>query len=92
MARIFGSEEDRVNCPFYFKMGACRHGDQSATRAERVRHHWPLVEIVMCFDGISFVFEMLYCVSTESRGIRKVGSQKQKFVEVHLDEKFRNLV
>jgi splicing factor U2AF subunit len=28
LARIFGSEEDRVNCPFYFKMGACRHGDQ----------------------------------------------------------------
>ena len=27
LARIFGSEEDRVNCPFYFKMGACRNGD-----------------------------------------------------------------
>ena len=28
LARIFGTEEDRVNCPFYFKIGACRHGDR----------------------------------------------------------------
>ena len=26
LARIFGTEEDRVNCPFYFKIGACRNG------------------------------------------------------------------
>eukprot|EP00451_Oxyrrhis_marina_P042631 CAMPEP_0204397336 /NCGR_PEP_ID=MMETSP0470-20130426/2042_1 /ASSEMBLY_ACC=CAM_ASM_000385 /TAXON_ID=2969 /ORGANISM="Oxyrrhis marina" /LENGTH=211 /DNA_ID=CAMNT_0051391737 /DNA_START=67 /DNA_END=699 /DNA_ORIENTATION=- len=28
LARIFGTEEDRVNCPFYFKIGACRNGAQ----------------------------------------------------------------
>lgn len=27
LARIFGTEEDKVNCSFYFKIGACRHGD-----------------------------------------------------------------
>lgn len=27
LARIHGTEEDRVNCPFYFKIGACRHGE-----------------------------------------------------------------
>ncbi|GJV23958.1 splicing factor U2af small subunit B-like protein [Tanacetum coccineum] len=27
LALIFGPETDRVNCPFYFKIGACRHGD-----------------------------------------------------------------
>lgn len=26
-SRIIGTEEDKVNCPFYFKIGACRHGD-----------------------------------------------------------------
>ncbi|CAA6670203.1 unnamed protein product [Spirodela intermedia] len=26
LASIFGTEKDRVNCPFYFKIGACRHG------------------------------------------------------------------
>eukprot|EP00343_Euplotes_focardii_P007882 CAMPEP_0205820110 /NCGR_PEP_ID=MMETSP0206-20130828/2707_1 /ASSEMBLY_ACC=CAM_ASM_000279 /TAXON_ID=36767 /ORGANISM="Euplotes focardii, Strain TN1" /LENGTH=260 /DNA_ID=CAMNT_0053114505 /DNA_START=31 /DNA_END=813 /DNA_ORIENTATION=+ len=27
-ARILGTEEDKVNCPFYYKIGACRHGDR----------------------------------------------------------------
>merc|ERR1719268_114184 len=27
LARIIGTEEDKVNCSFYFKIGACRHGD-----------------------------------------------------------------
>jgi splicing factor U2AF subunit len=25
---IFATEEDKVNCPFYFKIGACRHGEK----------------------------------------------------------------
>ncbi|PIA24730.1 hypothetical protein AQUCO_62200001v1 [Aquilegia coerulea] len=33
LASIYGTEEDRVNCPFYFKIGACRHGDRCS------RHH-----------------------------------------------------
>jgi len=28
LARIFGTEEDKINCPFYFKIGACRHGER----------------------------------------------------------------
>jgi len=35
LARIFGTEEDRVNCPFYFKIGACRHGDQCSRQHNR---------------------------------------------------------
>ncbi len=34
LARIHGTEEDKVNCPFYFKIGACRHAD----RCSRVHH------------------------------------------------------
>jgi splicing factor U2AF subunit len=34
LARIHGTEEDKVNCPFYFKIGACRHGD----RCSRLHH------------------------------------------------------
>jgi len=25
--KIFGTEKDKVNCPFWLKIGACRHGD-----------------------------------------------------------------
>jgi splicing factor U2AF 35 kDa subunit len=34
LARIHGTEEDKVNCPFYFKIGSCRHGD----RCSRLHH------------------------------------------------------
>ncbi|XP_063682935.1 splicing factor U2AF 26 kDa subunit-like [Bolinopsis microptera] len=27
LASIFGTEKDKVNCTFYFKIGACRHGE-----------------------------------------------------------------
>jgi len=27
-ATILGSEDDKVNCPFYYKIGACRHGER----------------------------------------------------------------
>jgi len=36
LASIHGTEEDRVNCPFYFKIGACRHGDRCSRK-----HHKP---------------------------------------------------
>jgi len=32
LATIFGTEKDKVNCPFYFKIGACRHGDKCERR------------------------------------------------------------
>lgn len=28
LASIYGTEKDKVNCSFYFKIGACRHGEQ----------------------------------------------------------------
>jgi splicing factor U2AF subunit len=27
-ADIYGTEKDKVNCPFYWKIGACRHGER----------------------------------------------------------------
>lgn len=27
LGETFGTEDDKINCPFYFKIGACRHGD-----------------------------------------------------------------
>eukprot|EP01125_Pyxidicula_operculata_P009098 TRINITY_DN300_c0_g1_i2.p1 TRINITY_DN300_c0_g1~~TRINITY_DN300_c0_g1_i2.p1 ORF type:complete len:144 (-),score=4.68 TRINITY_DN300_c0_g1_i2:21-452(-) len=28
LQNIYGTEQDRVNCPFYYKIGACRHGER----------------------------------------------------------------
>jgi len=35
LARIFGTEEDRVNCSFYFKIGTCRHGERCSRQHMR---------------------------------------------------------
>ncbi|CAE6360446.1 unnamed protein product [Rhizoctonia solani] len=32
LANIFGTEQDRVNCSFYYKIGACRHGDRCSRK------------------------------------------------------------
>ncbi|XP_011695295.1 PREDICTED: uncharacterized protein LOC105454406 [Wasmannia auropunctata] len=47
LASIFGTEKDKVNCSFYFKIGACRHGD----RCSRI-HNKPTFSQV-CIIAIS---------------------------------------
>ena len=43
LARIHGTEEDKVNCPFYFKIGACRHGE----RCSRQHHRPPFSQTIL---------------------------------------------
>ncbi|CDZ98228.1 rna-binding domain-containing protein [Phaffia rhodozyma] len=38
LASIFGTEQDRVNCSFYYKIGACRHGDRCSRRHQKPVH------------------------------------------------------
>eukprot|EP00522_Entomoneis_paludosa_P013428 CAMPEP_0172461184 /NCGR_PEP_ID=MMETSP1065-20121228/39583_1 /TAXON_ID=265537 /ORGANISM="Amphiprora paludosa, Strain CCMP125" /LENGTH=248 /DNA_ID=CAMNT_0013216425 /DNA_START=24 /DNA_END=770 /DNA_ORIENTATION=+ len=47
LARIHGTEEDKVNCPFYFKIGACRHSD----RCSRL-HHKPAFSQTLLFQHL----------------------------------------
>eukprot|EP00877_Chromochloris_zofingiensis_P009904 jgi/Chrzof1/5167/Cz15g14020.t1 len=47
LASIFGTEKDRVNCPFYFKIGACRHGD----RCSRL-HNKPTISQTMLIQNM----------------------------------------
>lgn len=35
LARIHGTEEDKINCPFYFKIGACRHNDKCSRKHDK---------------------------------------------------------
>jgi len=43
LASIYGTEKDKVNCPFYFKIGACRHGE----RCSRQHNKPPLSQTIM---------------------------------------------
>ncbi len=51
LARIHGTEEDKVNCSFYFKVGCCRHGDHCEKKHNKppfsqtimIPHMWNVV-------------------------------------------------
>ena len=43
LAEIFGTEKDRVNCPFYFKIGACRFGE----RCSRIHNKPPISQTLL---------------------------------------------
>lgn len=65
LARIHGTEEDKVNCPFYFKIGACRHGDKCSRQHHRppfsetvlIKHMWnnPLCAIATAGGNVNMV-------------------------------------
>jgi len=47
LASIYGTEKDKVNCSFYFKIGACRHGD----RCSRL-HNKPTYSQTIVLQGL----------------------------------------
>ena len=56
LAKIYGTEDDKVNCHFFFKIGACRHGDTCQRKHYRppfsqtilIKHMWynPMIPVV----------------------------------------------
>jgi len=48
LARVHGTELDRVNCPFFYKVGSCRHGENCSRRHNKpkfsqtllIKHMW----------------------------------------------------
>jgi len=55
LASVYGTEKDKVNCSFYYKIGACRHGDNcsrthnkptfSRTVLLRNIYHNPIIDL-----------------------------------------------
>jgi splicing factor U2AF subunit len=35
LASLYGTEKDKYNCSFYYKMGACRHGEKCSRKHNR---------------------------------------------------------
>jgi len=61
LASIFGTEKDRVNCPFYFKIGACCHGERCSRQHNRPTYSQTILLLHMyqspagfTKDGITF--------------------------------------
>ncbi|BGP41084.1 hypothetical protein JCM10449v2_005053 [Rhodotorula kratochvilovae] len=43
LAAIYGSEQDKVNCSFYLKIGACRHGERCSRKHIKPQYSQTLV-------------------------------------------------
>lgn len=80
LARIYGTEEDKVNCPFYLKMGSCRHGD----RCSRI-HNKPVI-------SQTILIQNMYQPPTETFGPDGVPlPQDPREVQEHFEDFYEDL-
>ncbi|POY70994.1 hypothetical protein BMF94_5919 [Rhodotorula taiwanensis] len=47
LAAIYGSEQDKVNCSFYLKIGACRHGERCSRKHIKPQYSQTIVILNM---------------------------------------------
>ncbi|KAF4384807.1 hypothetical protein G4B88_000203 [Cannabis sativa] len=85
LASIFGTEKDRVNCPFYFKIGACRHGD----RCSRL-HTKPSISPTLLLSNMYQRPDMLTTPGVDTQGQsldpRKIQDNFEDFYEDLFEE------
>jgi len=82
LASIFGTEKDKVNCSFYFKIGACRHGD----RCSRI-HNKPTF-------SQTIVLQNLYVNpqnSTKSADVFQMNHVSDEDMQEHYDNFFEDV-
>ena len=91
LASIFGTEKDKVNCSFYYKIGACRHGD----RCSRVHNRPTFSQTILCTNlYINPALQSLNSESGEQVYMSEVEMQQHYddfFNEVYseIEEKYR---
>lgn len=79
-ASIFGTEKDKVNCSFYFKIGACRHGD----RCSRVHNKPSFSQTIL----IQNLYVNPQNSSKDSQDGKKISDDE---VQRHFDEFFEDI-
>jgi hypothetical protein len=83
LASIFGTEKDKVNCSFYFKIGACRHGE----KCSKV-HNKPTFSQTVLLKNL-YVNPLSTTVVTPDKEILDPNNEEQ--VQRHFDEIFQEL-
>jgi splicing factor U2AF subunit len=83
LASIFGTEKDKVNCSFYFKIGACRHGE----KCSKV-HNKPTFSQTVLLKNL-YVNPLSTTVITPDKEILDPNNEEQ--VQKHFDEIFQEL-
>lgn len=82
----FPSEEDRVNCPFYFKIGACRNGD----RCNRL-HNRPATSSVLLLEHLYPATAETMLVSADEDWDDDTYARAQEHMEIFFEEVFLEL-
>lgn len=83
LASIFGTEKDKVNCSFYFKIGACRHGE----KCSKV-HNKPTFSQTVLLKNL-YVNPLSTTVYTYDHKI--VDPNNHELVQKHFDDIFDEL-
>ncbi|CUV08077.1 unnamed protein product [Cryptosporidium hominis] len=86
LARILGTEEDRVNCPFYWKIGACRHGDQCSRN-----HYKPTSSPTVIIRHIYENSPVALAIAEGQEVSDKLADEESDKVEVFYEEIFKEL-
>ncbi|XP_063714017.1 splicing factor U2AF 35 kDa subunit-like [Symsagittifera roscoffensis] len=85
LASIFGTEKDKVNCSFYFKIGACRHGD----RCSRI-HNKPTFSQTIVLPNLYRNPQMTNPGMGETRQFDKTGVTDLE-MQKHFDDFFEDV-
>lgn len=86
LARIYGTEEDRVNCPFYWKIGSCRHGDQCS----RI-HNRPIISQTVLLKNM-YQSPPVAIAMAEGQPVEEAQAEEaQDHFEVFYEEVFQEL-
>mgnify|MGYP002834890686 FL=1 len=86
LASIFGTEKDRVNCPFYFKIGACRHGD----RCSRL-HNKPTASQTILLTHMYRPEHASVDPRREQSGAKSARGEGQEHFEAFVEDLFEEL-
>lgn len=86
MEQGFPTEEDRVNCPFYFRIGSCRNGD----RCNRI-HNRPSSSQVLLLPHLYPATPDTMLVSNDDDWTEDVYNKAQDHMEIFFEEIFLEL-
>lgn len=82
LASIFGTEKDRVNCPFYFKTGACTHGERCSRQHNRPTYSQTVLLNHMYRSPVNLSL---------TPEMQRLGGLTEEALQTHFDEFFEDM-
>ncbi|KAI7691340.1 Splicing factor U2AF 26 kDa subunit [Sarcoptes scabiei] len=87
LASIFGTEKDKVNCSFYFKIGACRHGE----RCSRIHNKPTFSQTILLQNLYQNPQNVTQTVEGRETTIQRVCTMSDEEAQEHFDDFFQDV-